>query len=77
MPRTVRISLEVRREPAPGSYKAPRLVRAAARQSGLEANAVPDKAPRAATQGGQSMPADGKSANQELRVRKPGPHAGH
>ena len=69
--------VKVRRNQKPGDYKDPGWYRQPPGTRAYEWTGPAPEAPRAATQGGQSMPANGKPAAGEIQIRKPSGHAGH
>ena len=69
--------VKVRREQPPGDYRDPGWYKQPAGSQAYEWTGPVAEAPRATRQGGVSMPANGKPANQELTIRKPGKHSGH
>ncbi|MBL8451144.1 MAG: copper oxidase, partial [Zoogloea sp.] len=69
--------LKVRAEQKAGDYSDPGWYKQPPGTRAYEWTGPAAEPPRASSQGGQSMPAQGKPAATEVQVRKPGPHAGH
>ncbi|TXT24897.1 MAG: putative multicopper oxidase [Rhodocyclaceae bacterium] len=69
--------VKVRRHQKPGDYLNPGWYGHPAGSRAYEWTVPMAEPPRASTQGGQSMPAQGKPQLPEVNVRKPGGHAGH